>query len=265
MTDNNSRIADNKISAVINTYNSSLYLEQVLDSLSGFDEIVICDMESTDTTVSIAKKRGCKIVTFKKGNMNICEPARNTAIRAASNKWVLVVDSDELVTPQLRDYLYARLYEGNCPEGLYVPRRNKFMGHYIHSSPDYQLRFLQRDKADWPSVIHRPPRIDGKTGKIPLGFKGVYLLHLDDACLYDRVSKLNVYTNYEITKRLGNKYGYVAMIFRPLWFFIRCYFLQGAIKDGMRGLIRSYLSAWYQVLLLSKIKENQWNNEKDKN
>lgn len=257
-------ISDNKISVVINTYNASLYLEQVLDSLAEFDEIVICDMESTDATVSIAEKHGCRIVTFKKGNTTICEPARNTAIRAASNKWVLVVDADEIVTPQLRAYLYKRLNEGNCPEGLYVPRRNMFLGHYVHSSPDYQLRFFQRDKADWPPIIHRPPRIEGKIGKIPHGIKGVHLLHLDDACLYDRVSKHNLYTNHEISKRMSKRYGFVTMLFRPLWSFIRCYFIQGAIRDGMRGLIRSYMSAWYQVLLLSKIKENQWNNEKDK-
>lgn len=262
MTDNKCRTAENKISAVINTYNASLYLEKVLDSLTGFDEIVVCDMESTDSTVAIAEKRGCRVVTFKKGNINICEPARNFAIRSAANKWVLVVDADEIVPPQLCDYLYKRIETG-CPEGLYVPRRNMFMGRYVHSSPDYQLRFFQRDKADWPPIIHRPPHIDGLVEKIPTGIEGVCLLHLDDASLTDRFAKQNVYTGYEVEKRAKKRYGAASLLFRPLWFFIRCYFIQGAVRDGMRGLIRSYMAAWYQIMLLSKIKENQWNNEQN--
>ena len=79
-----------KISVAINTYNSAKYLPEVLDSLKGFDEVVVCDMESTDDTVDIALAHGCRVVTFPKGNINICEPARNTAIRSASNEWVLV-------------------------------------------------------------------------------------------------------------------------------------------------------------------------------
>ena len=53
-----------KISAVLNTYNASQYLDRVLDSLSGFDEILVCDMESTDDTVEIARRHGCRVVTF---------------------------------------------------------------------------------------------------------------------------------------------------------------------------------------------------------
>ena len=95
---------NNKISVVINTYNASKFLARVLDSVKDFDEIVICDMESTDDTLEIAQRYGCKIVTFKKEGVSIVEPARQFAIDAASHPWVLVVDADELVTPALHDY-----------------------------------------------------------------------------------------------------------------------------------------------------------------
>ena len=93
----------NGISVVINTYNASCHLQQVLDTVKGFDEVVVCDMESTDDTFDIAKRNGCKIVVFPRGNYQICEPARQTAIDAASCKWVLVVDADELVVLQPDD------------------------------------------------------------------------------------------------------------------------------------------------------------------
>ena len=55
---------DNKISVIINTYNAEQHLRKVLDSVKDFDEVVVCDMESTDHTLEIAKEYGCKIVTF---------------------------------------------------------------------------------------------------------------------------------------------------------------------------------------------------------
>lgn len=250
-----------KISVVINTYNASSFLEKTLKYLEGFDEVVICDMESTDNTKVIAEQHGCKFVTFPKGNISICEPARNFAIQSASNQWVLVVDADEIVTPELREYLYNEIKESTCPDGLYIPRKNMFMGKYIHSSPDYQLRFFRRDKADWPPIIHRPPVIDGVIKNIPSNLDNVCFMHLDDACLYDRLRKLNSYTEYEVLKRKNKHYGGLSLLFRPLWFFLRCYFIQGAIRDGVRGIIRSYMAAWYQVIMLAKIKEYKWKNE----
>ena len=59
---------EKKISVVINTYNAEKHLAQVVDSVKHFDEIIVCDMESTDDTITIAKSMGCKVITFPKGN-----------------------------------------------------------------------------------------------------------------------------------------------------------------------------------------------------
>ena len=104
-----------KISVVINTYNAEKDLARVLESVKEFDEIVICDMESTDSTLEIAKQYNCKIVTFPKKNYTIVEPARQFAIDSASYKWVLLVDADEIVTKELHDYLYNAIEKSNCP------------------------------------------------------------------------------------------------------------------------------------------------------
>ena len=119
------------ISVVINTYNASQYLAKVLESVKDFDEVVVCDMESTDDTVSIAEQYGCKVVTFPKANHKSAEPARTFAIQSASNKWVLVVDADELVTPELREVLYQKITEPDCPAGFYIPRQNMFMSMFV--------------------------------------------------------------------------------------------------------------------------------------
>ena len=145
---------ENKISVVINTYNAERDLEQVLEAVKDFDEVLICDMESTDATLDIARKYGCRIVTFPKANHKSAEPARTFAIQQASSKWVLVVDADEIVTPQLREELYRRIASDGCPAGLYIPRLNQFMGKTLTCAyPDYQLRFFIREgTACWGYV-----------------------------------------------------------------------------------------------------------------
>ena len=132
-----------QISVVINTYNAEKYLARVLETASSFDEVVVCDMESTDGTVAIAQRYGCKVVSFPKANHKSAEPARTFAIQSASSDWVLVVDADELITQALHDYLYDFVKNPGDIRGLYIPRKNYTMGVLLPSSyPDYQLRFF---------------------------------------------------------------------------------------------------------------------------
>lgn len=248
---------DQKISVVINTYNAERHISRVLESLKNFDEIVVCDMESTDSTLDIARQYGCKIVTFPKGDNKICEPARDFAIHSATNEWVLVIDSDELVTDELRSYLYNTISKGKYDYALAIPRINRFLGSEITSTPDYQLRFFKKSKAYWPPVIHARPVIDGKIKKIPAK-KELSLQHLDDSTIADRIKKINIYTDYEIPKRAHKKYGICKMIVRPFWFFLKNFLFGGGFRDGKRGLINAYMAATYQIVLLSKHTESKY-------
>lgn len=147
------------ITVIIHTYNAEKYLVQVLEHLKGFDELLVCDMESNDNTLQICKDHGCRIITFPKGNHNIVEPARDFAIHHAANPWILEVDADEIVTEELRRYLYRLTAQQNCPDGLYIPRKNYFMGRFMHANyPNHILRFFHRDKTTWPPYIHSTPQ-----------------------------------------------------------------------------------------------------------
>ena len=95
------------ISVVINTYNADLHLDKVLSAVQDFDEILLCDMNSTDKTIQIAQKHNCRIIYHE--HTGIVEPARNKTIQAASQEWVLIIDADEIVTPQLKEYLYQQI------------------------------------------------------------------------------------------------------------------------------------------------------------
>ncbi|MBQ2128401.1 MAG: glycosyltransferase family 2 protein [Prevotella sp.] len=247
-----------KISVVINTYNAELHLAKVLESVKDFDEVVVCDMESTDHTVEIARQYGCKIVTFPKANHKSAEPARTFAIQSASNKWVFVVDADEVITPELRQTLYAQIARKDCPEGLYIPRKNMFMGMFVRDFHyDYQLRFFIREGTEWPPYVHTFPKVQGRVEKLKAA-NNACMLHLMDETMHEYMAKMNQYTDNEVEKKRQKGYGVGALLWRPLWRFFKKYFMDGSFRMGTRGLIRAMMAAVYQFVLVSKIIEKRY-------
>lgn len=247
-----------KISVVINTYNAEKHLRRVLDSVKAFDEIVVCDMESTDNTVAIAKEYGCKVVMFEKKDYVSAEPARTFAIQSASNKWVLVIDADELVTTELKDYLYKRISENDCPKGLYLARKNFFMGRFMHCNyPDYILRFFVREGTVWPPYVHTLPIVAGRKEQIPANRKELALIHLADDPIRTRLDKTNLYTENEIIKKAGKRYGLFALLLRPLFRFFKSFILKRGFLDGRAGFIYACYEGVYQFVMVSKIIEKR--------
>lgn len=246
-----------KISIVINTYNAEKYLRRVLDAVKDFDEIVVCDMESTDSTCSIAADYGCKIVTFPKGDANICEVARDFAIHSASNDWVLVVDADEIITKELRDYLYAYIADNPENEGLFVARQNMIMGVALPSAyPDYQLRFLRQTKTFWPATIHSHPEIEGKIGYISKKRHELAIIHLDDS-VTATVNRMNKYTNNELDRRKNKKVTLLDIMLKPLARFLKYYILKRGFMYGVSGYAQAQQQCFYKFTLLCKMYEKQ--------
>jgi len=245
-----------KISVIINTYNAEKHLERVLKAVQDFDEIIVCDMESTDTTLRIAQQFASRIITFPKGRHTIVEPARNFAIQHASHPWILVVDADEIVTPALKDYLYQQIKSADCPSGIYIPRKNYFMGKFMHCHyPDYILRFFQKEGTVWPPVIHVSPTVEGHLYHIPSKRQELAFIHLANDSVSDIVRKTNQYTQNELEKKKNKKYNSLAFLYRPFFRFFKAYILKGGIKDGKAGFIKSCLEGYYQFVMLAKITE----------
>lgn len=249
------------ISVVLNTYNASLHLAKVLETVKDFDEIVVCDMESTDDTVEIARRYGARIVVFPKGDLNYCEPARNTAIRSATHEWVLIIDADELVTPQLKNYLYDFIREPGDVKALKIPRKNFIINKFRNSLyPDYQTRFLMRDHADWPPYIHSHVKIDGVTAEIPRARKDLALVHIPPS-IEGILNRTNAYTNAEVTKRRGKKVTLLNIAAEPFFRFVKGYFLKGGWRYGVAGFISAANDAGYVYYRMAKLYEDSVRKE----
>ena len=245
------------ISVFIQTYNSERYLRQVLETVRCFDEIVICDMHSTDSTIAIAEEFGCKIVYTEK--IDICEPARNVASLNASHEWILLVDSDELITPALKDYLYGFISKKTDIDALFIPRKNYAWGKFMHGDyPNRVLRFFRKDKIDWPPYVHMEPHVDGKIMKISGSRNDLAIIHLYDYNVSGKLDKINLYAEHEIEKRKDENFSIAKAAFSSVHRFIKAYFLKGGFRDGKAGFVYAVMESIYKFISIAKIWENNY-------
>lgn len=240
-----------EIGVVINTFNASEHLPRVLESLKGFDDLVVVDMFSDDDTVEIARRAGARVFSFMR--CNFCEPARQAAINASACEWVLVVDADEEVTPQLARFLRKLIAEPNPPMALRIPRRNFFMDREMKCLyPDYVTRFARRDNIRWPKEIHSSPIVEGEVRSIPERHRELALVHLERNTIQSRMEKIDRYTDQEVARRGYHDYTPLQKALKPAMRFIRSYLLKGGFRDGKAGLQWARLEALYKSRTMEK-------------
>ena len=252
-----------KISVVIHTYNAAEFLEKVLFAVKDFDEIIICDMYSSDNTIEIASKYHCKVIYFEYSG-GVPEPAREYAISQASHEWILSVDADEIVTPALKSFLYDFEKNHSDYNGARIPRKNFFMGKFMHSAyPDYILRFFKKDKTKWPPNIHSKAKVDGNVYTIPKNRKELAFIHLSNESISTTTAKMNRYTDLESKRRSEKKYSAFSLLTEPFVRFLRFYLFKGGFRDGKAGFIWACMYSYYKFVTIVKVLESK-NTYKDK-
>lgn len=232
-----------KISVVVHTFNNEKIIRRCLESLRSFDEIVICDMYSTDDTLKIAEEYNCKIVMHE--NIGWADPARNYAISQASNEWVLVVDSDEVITPELRDYLYKFIEKPQNYSGIKIPRLNYSWGEPLEILyPDYIVRFFKKQFIYWPPYVHATPQIsEGEMLTMPKDDKKLAIVHYQNWTISKLLKMLDRYTELELEKLIQRKakFSVFSCIYKSIWIVLEKFFIKKGYKDGFRGWIVSVM------------------------
>lgn len=252
------------ISVVIHTYNSEKYLEKCLESVKSAEEIIICDMHSTDRTVEIAEKYGAKIVYHE--NVGFADPARNFALFQATQDWILVLDSDEIVPKELMEYLRGYIKDYDPVLGVIaIPRKNILLGKVLWSwYPNHIIRFFKRGVVTFDEKVHCTPTIH-KGGLIYIDPKRteLALIHYNYDSIESFISRMNKYTSLELYKfkERNVKFSLGLLFTRPIAEFFKRYILKKGYKDGMHGFIFAFLMGIYKLVAIIKLWESELNIE----
>ncbi|WP_027846623.1 glycosyltransferase family 2 protein [Mastigocoleus testarum] len=277
------------VSVLIPAKNEEANLPACLESLQKADEIFVVDSQSDDKSVEICESYGAKVVQFhfngrwpKKKNWSL----ENIEFR---NEWVLIVDCDERITPELWQEI---AYSINNPEfnGYYLNRRVFFLGKWIRFGgkyPDWNLRLFKHKLGRYENLntedirntgdneVHEHVILNGKVGYLKND-----MLHEDFRDLYHWLARHNRYSNWEarvyynlltgkgdsgtigaslfgdaVQRKRFLKKIWVRLPFKPLLRFILFYILQGGFLDGKAGYIYGRLLSQYEYQIGVKLFE----------
>ena len=231
----------NLLSACLITFNEEHNLRRVLNSVQGVaDEIVVVDCGSKDRTAEIARDHGAKLVTHSWTNF---AEQKNIAAAAASHDWILSLDADEELSPELRDGLLA--WKQKAPQfAVYeFARRTWYLGAWINHTgwyPDFQRRLFQRGAAQFSGIIHEALRFKGKPGRL-----NGDLLHYTVRSLEEHEQKVEQYTTLAAQQMFaaGRRTWRAAMWLASPWSWFNNYVLRLGFLDGYRGWAISRMAA----------------------
>lgn len=246
-----------KISAKINVYNEEANIAAVCESLAWADEIVICDSYSTDRTVEIAKQYTDKIF-FRE--FRGYKDKHEYSDSVTTGDWILWMDADERVTPELRASIEALRQRDpeSLPDGFWISRRTEFLGRWIlHSGwyPDYQMRLYRKAASYWDGVApHEVAHVRGRTEKL----KGE-LLHYTATDLSDYHRRVLSYATLSAEHLInkGKRASGIDLFTLPVAAFIRTYILKLGFLDGAPGLAVAMFTAYGVFLRYAKVWEAQ--------
>lgn len=240
----------NKISAVIITKNEEANIGRCLNSLGWVDEIVVVDSGSTDKTIEICKEYNCQIVISEWLGFG---RTKRLAVDSATNNWILSIDSDEEVTPELENTIKEILANPKS-DGHRVKRSSFYLGKMIKHcgwNSDYPLRLFNREYGNFnDKEVHEAVEIREEGSKIESP-----LLHYTYPTLEGHIDKVNRYSSLQ-AKELYKKNKNYSFFLIPIFVlnkFINMYFLHLGFLDGKKGFILSYISAFGVFLKYIKL------------
>jgi glycosyltransferase involved in cell wall biosynthesis len=243
-----------KISVIIITKSEERNISDCLRSVEWADEIVVVDANSSDRTVELARKFTDKI--FVNEWLGYAA-AKNFALEQCNNPWVLWLDADERVTPELAKEIQTTIGLTDSPyRGFEVARRAYYLGKWIRHCgwyPGYVVRLFRNENARFSdSRVHESLQLSGTIGRLKND-----LLHFTDENLFHYFSKFNRYTTLaaEDVVEARKKFTLRDLLIRPPFLFLKMYVLRLGVLDGMHGLVLSLLSAAYVFVKYAKLWE----------
>jgi glycosyltransferase involved in cell wall biosynthesis len=240
------------LSAVLITRNAAAVLEPCLESLAFADEIVIVDSASSDSTQAIAQRFGARVVQKEWLGFG---RQKQFAVEQAEHDWVLCLDADERVSPELAASIQAALAAPVSP--VYrMPRRNRFLGRWLahgEGYPDWSPRLFNRMNARWSDDLVHEKVLFAVTPGTLLGD----LLHDSSDDLANYLERQNRYTTLAARQAFerGRSAGIVHLLLSPVVRFFKFYILRLGFLDGVPGLLHISIGCMNSYMKYAKLIE----------
>ena len=232
--------------------NAQARLAQCLAALSFADDIVVVDGGSTDETVPIARRLGARVVVAPEWSG--FGPQKNRAVAELETDWILSIDTDEVVTPELAAAIREAIASPRA-DVYALDRMSSFCGHWVRRSgwyPDWVPRLFKRGTARFSDDLVHERLVFDTPAKQLAG----RLLHYSYDDFETVLRKVNAYSSAGAQQRhaAGKRGNFAQAIARGLWAFLRTYLLRGGILDGRSGFMIAVFNAetvYYRFLKLS--------------
>lgn len=241
------------LSAIVITRNEAHNLHECLQSLRGLvDEIIVVDNQSMDATVAIAQQHGAKVA--QPADWPGFGQQKNRALDLATCDWVLSIDADERVTPELAAEIKRVVQAGDANASYKLPRLSSYCGKFIHHSgwqPDYVLRLFKRGTAKFSDdLVHERVVTEQKVVALQN-----HLLHYSYLNFSQVLSKVDAYSSASAKQAYarGKRSSVAGAMGHGAWAFFRTYVIRTGFLDGAHGLalaISNAETSYYKYLKL---------------
>jgi (heptosyl)LPS beta-1,4-glucosyltransferase len=244
-----------KLTVTVITHNEAHNIAAALESVAWADEIIVVDSHSTDETVSIARRHATRV---ERRDWPGYGAQKNRAADLASNDWILSIDADERVSPDLAYEIRALMQAGPACAGYRMPRVTWYLGRWLRSTdwyPDYQLRLYDRRAGRWSDHrVHESVELRATPGRLRHE-----LQHYAYRNVSHHLSTMDRYTTLAAEEWMarGKRTTVIAPVVHAPMAFVRNYILRGGIRDGSAGFLVSALNSYYVFLKYVKLWELQ--------
>jgi glycosyltransferase involved in cell wall biosynthesis len=249
------------LSLIVITRDAAHELAECLASAPFAAETVVVDSGSRDDTVAVARRMGARVIEHAWQGYG---PQKNFAVSQAHHDWVLCIDADERITPELASSMRAAFAPGPPSiAGFTIARRNRFLGRWLahgEGYPDWNIRLFDRRRARWSDdPVHEKVAADGPVERLAGD-----LLHFSSESIEGYIAKQNRYSTLqaEAMHAAGEHASGLRMALSPAARFFRFYVMKLGFLDGAAGFAHIAIGAYASFMKYAKLRALSTGNSK---
>jgi glycosyltransferase involved in cell wall biosynthesis len=253
--------ATKKLSVLIISFNIEIHAHELLSDIDFADEIIVLDSFSTDKTAAICKS--FDNVTFIQNKFENYSSQRNFAISQAKNDWILFLDADERLTPELKNEIITTVNTNETYSAFLFYRTFMFKDRVLHFSGnqnDKIFRLFNKNDAAYTKerLVHEKLKVNGKTGVLKNR-----LIHYSYSNYEAYKLKIIRYGKFKAQEKFTKKQksSYLIHLLHPIYNFSYNFIIRLGFLDGKKGVIICYLNAYCIHIRYQELKQ-LWNKDK---